>query len=142
MKYEGQAILRPSIYHPERFKKQDKLLIEIIVESKKSIMKLYYISSIGALSLSKSGNLRFTDFKLGKKYSEDNSNTTINIYDSYSIETLRVDYEDIDARYNAIEKCIIYANGVALPAVKHHRKIKYPNPMGYEYSSVILKKEG
>lgn len=141
MRFEGQRTLKPTTYHPERFKKKEKLLIEIIVDMGNCYMKLYFISSIGALKLSKKGSLIFTDFKSGMVYNEDSKNVDINIYDAYTVETLRIDYDGIDNRYHAIEKCLIYANGQVLPVVKHHRKIRYPNPMGYEYST-ILKKEG
>lgn len=137
MRYEGQTILRPSTYHPERFKKQEKLLIEIIIEIKNGyLMKLYFIAGIETLGITKNGNLKFLDVKSGMTYNEDSSKVTINVYDAYSVEVLRTEYDNLNKVFYSMDICLIYANGVVLPAIKHNRKATYPNPMGYTYSLI------
>lgn len=137
MRFEGQTILRPSTYHPERFKKKDKLLIEIIIRIKKGhLMKLYFIAGIETLSVTKNNNLKFKDVKSGMTYNEDTGKVIINVYDSYSVEVLRTEYEDLPKEIYSMDICLIYANGRVLPAIRHNRKATCPNPLGYTYSLI------
>ena len=138
MRYEGQNILRPSTYHPKRFKKQEKLLIEIIIKIKKGyLMKLYFIAGVETLSVTKNGNLEFLDVKSGMTYNEDSSKVTINVYDAYSVEVLRTEYDNLNKAFYSMDICLIYANGRTLPAIRHNRKATYPNAMGYTYSLIM-----
>lgn len=137
MKFEGQKVLRPTPYHPERFKSNDKILVEIVMETKNIETHLYYITTTAPLSIDRDDNLIFRDIRAGIKFSEKKKGVTINIYDSYSIERNSIDY-NVEG-YNALEKCTIYANRKAMPAIKLHRKAMSENWMGYDYHSIIRK---
>lgn len=141
MKKESQKKLKPTPYHPKRFKKNKTILIEIVIEiDKKHIMCLYYEDHILSLKLDENDNFKYID-KIAKMVFQEGGNCKeINVYDRYSIETLDIEYGS--EGYNAIEKVFIYANGLVKPAIKLHRKVFDSNWMGYKYHCIMEKPEG
>lgn len=139
--YEGQVVFKPLPFVNNRFKKQNKYLIEIKLDRDDKYVCLYYISN--NIEVVGGNKLEFVDKKSGCKFSEMNEDTVINVYDAYSIEHVSTDYSvwKTDMKYTYISRYIIYANRNVIQAVKVGVRKKFEDNMSYSYQSVIKKKE-
>lgn len=137
--YEGQVVFKPLPYHSNRFKKQDTYLIEVILEDVNKFIHLYYISN--DIGVNEDGKLEFIDKEAKIKFTEQNNTTTINVYDSYTIEHISTDYDisKTDAVYVSISRYMIYANRKTMQVVKAVKRRKFKDRMSYQYQSVVLK---
>lgn len=137
--YEGQVVFKPLPYNNNRFKKNDKYLVEVILDRNDRILYLYYISN--NIEVSKEGKLEFIDERASIKFSECNTDTEINIYDAYTIEHVSTDYDvrKTDLINTYISRYIIYANRKTILVVKAGKRKKYTSNYSYEYYSVIKK---
>ena len=125
--YEGQVVYKPSLYNIDRFKKQDKLLYEVIITTEKKITYLYYIDA--KIRINKEKKIELIDEKADIVFIED-KDTEINVYDAYSIEFISRDYVNKWDRENiTVSRYIIHANRTYKPVVntlkRAHLRHKY-----------------
>lgn len=137
--YEGQVVFKPLPYNNNRFKKNDKYLIEVILDRDDKLLHLYYISN--DIEVNKEGKLEFVDKKASVRFSECNTDTEINIYDAYNIEHVSTDYDvrKTDPVHTYISRYMIYANRKTMLVIKAGRRKKYSSSYSYEYQAVIKK---
>lgn len=137
--YKGQVVFKPIPYKNNRFKANDKYLIEVILDRHDKFLHLYYISN--DIRVNKEGKLEFLDKKANIKFTEQDADTEINIYDAYTIEHVSTDYDvhKTDAVFTYVSRYIIYANRKALKVIKVGIRKKYTNNFEYEYQAVIKK---
>ena len=136
MRYEAKKTLLPTPYNPNKFRDKDTLLIEIVINfNNKAKMYLYYEDATLSLRVDEKNRLYYIDRKAQIGFKEGKNCEAINVYDSYSIESLKFNYND--ERYNAIEYLMIYANGLTKPALKFHYKITENNPMDYKCHAIV-----
>lgn len=137
--YEGQVVFKPIPYSNNRFQKNDKYLIEVILDRSDKLLHLYYISN--DIEVNKDGKLEFIDKKASVKFTEQDADTEINIYDAYTIEHVSTDYDvrKTDPVFTYVSRYIIYANRKTMLVIKAGRRKKYNNEYGYEYQAVIKK---
>ena len=137
--YEGQVVFKPLPYNNNRFKKNDKYLIEVILDRDDKLLHLYYISN--DIEVNKEGKLEFEDKRASVRFSECNTDTEINIYDAYTIEHVSTDYDvrKTDPVYTYISRYMIYANRKTMLVIKAGRRKKYSSNYSYEYQAVIKK---
>ena len=125
--YVGQVVYKPSLYNIDRFKKQDKLLYEVIITTEKKITYLYYIDA--KIRINKEKKIELIDEKADIVFIED-KDTEINVYDAYSIEFISRDYVNKWDRENIIvSRYVIHANRTYKPVdntlKRAHLKHKY-----------------
>lgn len=137
--YEGQVVFKPLPYKNGRFKKNNKYLVEVILDRGNKYIKLYYISN--RIEVNENKKLEFEDIRASVRFSEENTDTEINIYDTYSIEHISTDYDvrKYDKIHNYISRYIIYANRKTMLVIKANRKIFYASEYSYDYYAVINK---
>lgn len=138
MKIEGRKVLKPSLFNHNRFKRKATILVEIVIHINNNYeMYLYYITHKVMLNLDKNNNLMFKYVKADIIFKENTNCKEINIYDSYSVEPLQIDYKH--SEYRTIEKSLMYVNRKVMPDIKFYRKARDVNWLGYEYHSIIRK---
>ena len=125
--YRGQVVYKPSLYNEDRFKKQDKLLWEVIITSEKKTTHLYYIDA--KIRINNEKKIELIDEKANIVFIEDD-NTEINVYDAYSIEFISTDYVHKYDRENiTVSRYIIHANRTYKPVIntlkRAHLRHKY-----------------
>ncbi len=129
--HKGQVVYKPSLFCQDRYKKQDKLLFEVIVSKGDKNIHLYYIDATYEII---NGKIKLIDEKAGISFLED-ENTEINVYDAYSIEFISTDYE-IDYEILSMSRYIIHANRQIIPVLKVVKRRMYQTNMSYDYYSV------
>ena len=134
--YEGQVVYKPSLYSEDKYKKQDKLLIEIKIKNNKENIHLFYIDEDN-LKIIDDNKLKYVDREAGVEFVED-ENTIINLYDTYDIEHISTDYNvyKTDAVVLAISRYIIRANREYIPVIKMIKRRKYKDKLNYLYYTV------
>lgn len=136
--YTGQVVYKPSLYSEDRFKKQDKLLYEVIIDNNNKLTYLYYIDA--KIKINEYKKIELIDEKAGVSFLEDD-NTTINVYDAYSIEFISTDYDlhKYDREVISVSRYIIHANRTYKPVIKTQKRAKYKDKLNYDYYVIYEK---
>lgn len=137
--YTGQVVYKPTLYHEDKYKKQDKLLAEVIINKDDKCIHLYYIDA--KIVVNKNKKIELIDEEAGVSFLEDN-NTTINLYDAYSIEHVSTDYDihKYDTEIISISRYIIYANRTFKPVIKVMKRRRFENKLKFDFYSIIDRK--